>query len=71
MHQVSSFFEESTYTTLTPTLIEDILDVWILDSVERNRNLFHIHLLPFLILSQRKTPHTYCVAGAGLRCTLL
>jgi hypothetical protein len=39
LHQVASFFEVSSYTTLSQTLVEDILDVWILDSAARNLSL--------------------------------
>lgn len=61
-HQVSSFFEVSTYTSLArrksrrATLFEflnaNILDVWILDSVVSNLNHSHIHLLPKIILTK-------------------
>jgi hypothetical protein len=44
----------STYITLYQTLVKYILDIWILDSVARNRNHPHIHLLPFSILTKEK-----------------
>ena len=57
MYQVSSFFiEVSTYTTLSETLIADILDVWILGSVAGNRNLPRIHLLPHLDYHNKINP---------------
>ncbi len=42
----SSFFEVSACTTLSPTVVGDILNVWILVSVASNRNRSHVHLLP-------------------------
>ena len=56
LYQVSSFFEVSTYTTLSKTVVVDILDIWILGSVAGNRNLPHIHLLPFCIISENDKP---------------
>ena len=45
-----------TYTTLFQTVVRNILNVWILDSVSENRNLPVIHLLPFYILYELKMP---------------
>lgn len=47
-HQVSSFFEVSACITLFETVIENILDAWILDSEARNLDRLHSSLLPFL-----------------------
>lgn len=56
LHQVSSFFcEVSAYTTLSQTLVEDTLGVWILDSVGENLDRLRIHLIPILSY-QRKIP---------------
>lgn len=83
MYQVSSFFiEVSTYTTLSQTLIGDILDVWILGSVGRN-------LIQQAILQNRPTglispiftyyhciyyhktkPRALCIGAEGLKMYL-
>lgn len=61
----SSFiFEVSTYTTLSQTMVEDILNVWILVSVARNHNLLHIHLLLFSSVAQNEKP---CTFGTGFQ----
>ena len=54
------FYEVSTYTTLLETLISNILDIRILVSAERNRNLFQIRLLPLLVYQNiiEKASHT-------------
>lgn len=49
LYDVFAVFDEvSAHTTLSKTLIVDILGVWILVSVVKNLGLLHIHLLPFL-----------------------
>ena len=51
-HSIPSIFifvEVSTYTTLFKTLVVNTQGIWILFSAERNRNLFQIRLLPFLV----------------------
>lgn len=50
MYQVSSFFiEVSAYISLSLTVVKNILNTWILDSVSKDLNLLHIHLLPELV----------------------
>ena len=53
-YQVTSFFEVSSCITLSKTLVVNTLDVWILDSVAENLNLPRIHLLPQIILAQKR-----------------
>ena len=56
------FYEKSTHTTLSKTIVVDTLDVWILDSAERNLDLFHIRLLLFVSISKTNTNES------GLAC---
>ena len=52
----------SAYTTLSETVVADTHDVWILDSIARNRGRPHIHLLPVLFY-QTNIPVPSCGTG--------
>jgi hypothetical protein len=66
------FYEVSAYTTLFETIVANTLDIWILDSVERNLDLFRIRLLPFLVYQKinlnEKTSRATEVTPRGRDC---
>src|SRR3990167_9728414 len=65
-HQVSSFFEVSSYTTPSRIVIRNVLDVWILDSAAGSRDRPHIRLLPRLVY-QKKSSRADLARGSGFR----
>jgi len=63
------FFEVSSYTTLSETVVADILDVRILDSAESNLGRLHIRLLPCTVYKKKWAPHAMKRCGAQMRRT--
>lgn len=56
---------ESRQTTLSETVVADILDVWILDSAVENRSRPQIRLLPKIVYQIKKIPWKPHVVSKG------